>query len=149
MATPDNGDAKGVQRVSADHIALLNAQLCVWCQANPSQLEVETIYALSWWRGCSHCVAAHNCPVLLYCDEPLAEKLCSLVIAIEEDAGGRRRKIFDTNEARGRLQTVEVLRSPPIQTYRYHRRVCDERYWRQMPQVVMTLFIGKSFSCKF
>ena len=91
-ATPDNGDAKGVQRrvLTTLHFSMHNYVLDA--QSNQSQMEVDTIDVPSVDGKAAHIMQQLTTgPVLSYCDEPLAEKLCSLMIAREEDsvaAGG-------------------------------------------------------------
>ena len=87
-------------------------------------------------------------PVLSFCEEELAEKLCSLMTAREDAvaAGGETSLIKMMPNTDFKL--LRSLDRRPfkliVATGEFAMRGIDYR----CPQVVMTLFIGKSFSCK-
>ena len=86
--------------------------------------------------------------MLSFCEEPLAEKLYSLVNAREEDTGGRKINLFDKMRPATDFKLLRCLDRGPfkivVATGGFAMRGIDY----SCPQVVMALFIAKSFSCQ-
>jgi len=151
-ATPDDGDAKGLLRIVVGTLQFtqFNYVLDDELANQPTLMEADIIDAPSIdGKAAKIMQQLETGPVLSFCDEELAEKLCSLMTAREEDAvavGGETSLIKMMPNTDFKL--LRSLDRRPfkliVATGEFAMRGIDYR----CPQVVMTLFIGKSFSCK-